>query len=135
MRRSETVPAAWLGDPRSLRLAWLAATAVLVVIIGILTLAPTVALPHSHDHWDKLAHLAAFLALVLPTALLWPRAAVWVGVLAVAYGGAIELIQPYTGRSAELADLLADAVGVGLGLLVGARLRRMPLVRRMLGTA
>jgi VanZ family protein len=43
----------------------------------------------------------------------------------VAYGGAIELLQRWVpGRSAEWGDLLADAIGVGLGWAVGRALRR-----------
>jgi VanZ family protein len=33
----------------------------------------------------------------------------------IAMGVAIEFIQPYTGRHFELADMLADALGVALG--------------------
>ena len=45
----------------------------------------------------------------------------------VAMGVAIEFLHPYTGRDFEVADMLADTLGVGLGwvgaLLVGLRSR------------
>jgi VanZ family protein len=50
-------------------------------------------------------------------------------VLAIAYGGLIELIQPLVGRSAESADLLAHALGALAGAGLGLALRR-GLVRR-----
>lgn len=121
------------GEPGSLRnlwRVWLVSTIAIAVCIGILTLMPTPTMPRSPVYWDKIAHLVAFLVLVFPTAALWPRATAWVGLLAVAYGGAIELIQPFTGRSAEVGDLLADGIGVGLGILLGGSLRRIIAARR-----
>lgn len=103
--------------------AWLVSTLVIATVIGILTLMPSHALPRGPWGSDKLAHLLAFLALVFPTAALWPRVSAMVGVIAVAYGGAIEIIQPFTGRSAEFADLVADGTGVGLGIILGSSLR------------
>ena len=50
----------------------------------------------------------------------------WYALGFVAMGIAIEFIQPYTGRDFELADMLADALGVALGwgvALVGVRTR------------
>jgi VanZ family protein len=48
----------------------------------------------------------------------------WYALGFVAMGVAIEFIQPYTGRDFEVADMLADALGVALGwgaaLLVGS---------------
>lgn len=46
----------------------------------------------------------------------------------VAMGIAIEFIQPYTGRNFEVADMLADALGVLIGwalalIVVGVRAR------------
>lgn len=134
LRTADEASNALFDDARNLRRAWVAATLGLAVVIGVLTLMPTDTLPSSHDHWDKIAHLVAFLALVFPTAVLWPRASAWVGLLAVVYGGGIELVQPYAGRSAELGDLLADMIGVGLGIVLGASLRRVLLARRLVGT-
>ncbi len=119
------------GPDRSyqLRLLWLVSTVSIALLIGVLTLSPTVAMPQSHLLNDKVAHVLAFMALVFPTAVLWPRVTVWVCLAAVVYGGLIEAIQPYTGRSAELADLLADSGGVVLGTFLGL-LTRLALTRR-----
>ena len=46
--------------------------------------------------------------------------------LSIAFGGAIELLQPLVNRSCEMADFLADAVGAILGFLVAAALRSRP---------
>lgn len=118
------------GPSRQVRTLWLGSTLVIAVLIAGLTLSPSASLPQSNLHLDKLAHMAAFFGLVFPTAALWPRVTAWIGLMAVLYGGAIEIIQPYTGRSAEWADLLADGIGVGLGIVLGATLRRLILARR-----
>ena len=39
--------------------------------------------------------------------------------LSIAYGGAIETIQPLVNRNCEMADLFADACGAVLGILGG----------------
>lgn len=115
---------------RHTRTVWLVSTIAIALLIAFLTLTPTPHLPNGNFHWDKLAHMLAFMVLVFPTAALWPRVAAWIGVLAVAYGGAIEIIQPFTGRSAELADLVADGIGVALGIILGTMLRRFVAARR-----
>jgi len=109
---------------RYARPLWLVSTVAIAVLIAVLTLTPTPHMPRSDFQWDKVAHVVAFLTLVFPTAALWPRVAAWMGVLAVSYGGAIEIVQPFTGRSAEVADLVADVVGVVLGLALGTMARR-----------
>ena len=131
MERSNYMPHAQPGQSRFVWTAWLVSTVAIFVVIGVLTLTPTPHMPRGNLHWDKLAHLLAFMVLVFPTAALWPRVTALVGVLAVGYGAAIEVIQPYAGRSAEFADLLADGIGVGLGLILGASLRRVVISRRM----
>lgn len=130
MESSEYMANATSGLARHARTVWLVSTLAIAVLIAVLTLTPTPHMPRGDFHWDKLAHLVAFLVLVLPTAALWPRVAAWVGVLAVLYGGAIEVIQPFTGRSAEFADLLADGIGVALGFILGTTLRRVYMARR-----
>lgn len=99
----------------------LAATAVLALGIAVVTLTPMPAtgLPGS----DKTYHVLAFAALAFPLAFAgrWPVVPVFLG--AVAYGGLIEMLQPMTGRTAEWADLYADALGAVLGIGVGLGLR------------
>ena len=111
------------GNPRYVWIVWLVSTVAIAVAIGILALTPVPAMPRNPMFSDKIAHMLAFLAVVFPTAALWPRAIAWAGLLAVIYGGVIEVIQPFTGRSAELGDLLADGIGVGLGIILGSSLR------------
>ncbi|PVA10036.1 VanZ family protein [Pelagivirga sediminicola] len=104
--------------------AW-GATATLALILCALTLYPA-ASKAGVSGLDKLYHFIGFGALALPLCLAYPRRA-WAVVLGVtAFGGAIELIQPYVGRGAEWADLLADA----LGALSAAGLARVLSRRR-----
>jgi VanZ family protein len=77
---------------------------------------------------DKLEHLAAYGALMFWFAFLYrrtpARAAYALGFIAM--GIAIEFIQPYTGRDFELADMLADALGVALGWAAALAAFRWP---------
>jgi VanZ family protein len=74
--------------------------------------------------WDKLAHLFSYAGLAFLLALvgLFRRRPSWaaygtVFAIVVLYGAADELAQiPVPGRSADLADWLADAMGATLGL-------------------
>jgi VanZ family protein len=103
-----------------------AVTLVLAVIIAVLTLAPMPAGGPAGS--DKIYHILAFACLAFPLPLVRPRWAVWVILSVIAYGGAIEVIQPFFGRQAEWADLFADGIGAILGASVarqlGLRLRR-----------
>lgn len=97
----------------------------LIVVVGALALTPAPAVELGLG-WDKMNHLLAFASLAL-CALLGYRAprALQLGLLAalLAYGGLIEVLQQFVPtRSAEWADLLADAIGIGIGTLVSALL-------------
>ena len=74
---------------------------------------------------DKLHHLMGFAALMLPVTSLYPRWTLPMLALALGFGGAIELIQPYVGRSRELADWGADSAGAVLGTALGLMLARL----------
>ena len=77
---------------------------------------------------DKVYHLISFAILTLPIAIIRPRA-IWIILsLSIAFGGAIELLQPLVNRNCEMADFLADTVGAILGVLVtrALRARRRP---------
>ncbi|WP_421856446.1 VanZ family protein [Oceanicaulis sp.] len=68
---------------------------------------------------DKLNHLAAFVVLTLLARASWPSLMRWQTALGLAgFGAAIELAQGLSrlGRTASLADFLADLIGIGLGL-------------------
>jgi hypothetical protein len=77
---------------------------------------------------DKQIHALAFCLLVLPLSLTRPASIHWLAPCALAYGAAIELIQPFVGRSAEWGDLLADGIGIAVGIMPG-------LIRARLGRA
>ena len=104
----------------------LTATAILSFVIAYLTLSPSP--PHvglEELLSDKAYHVIAFAALIFPSALLYARSLIWVIPAALMFGGAIELIQPYVGREAEVADFLADAVGLSVGIVSGLILRML----------
>lgn len=101
------------------------ATLLLAGVIAWLTLTPNPPAPELNRLLsDKHYHAIAFAALVLPSALLYARSLIWMLPLAALFGGAIELVQPYMGRDAEAADLLADVIGIGVGTVLGLVLRR-----------
>ncbi len=71
--------------------------------------------------WDKAQHAIAFFVLtVWFSALVSRRRVGWLVLAMLAFGGLIELAQmSVTYRHAELADFIADAVGVIAGAAVG----------------
>lgn len=79
--------------------------------------------------WDKLHHAAAFVVLTVLCGRGWLRLPWPVLVLIMlAAGIGIELVQglPAIGRDADVWDVVADAVGLVLGLAVLAALRHRP---------
>ena len=94
------------------------ATIIIAFAIGLATLTPVETLPNVSGS-DKLYHLISFAILTLPIAIIRPKA-MWVILsLSIAYGGAIEIIQPLVNRNCEMADLFADACGAVLSILGG----------------
>ena len=97
-------------------------TIIIAFAIGLATLTPVEKLPTVSGS-DKVYHLISFAILTLPIAIIRPRA-IWIILsLSIAYGGAIEIIQPLVNRNCEMADFLADAFGAILGVLVARALR------------
>ncbi|MBW7923518.1 MAG: VanZ family protein [Burkholderiaceae bacterium] len=109
MRRDAVIRAAF----------WLALAAVLV-----LSLWPSPEPPPVSTGWDKSDHAVAwFVVGLLGVGAYGNRPRLW-GAL-WAYGGAIELLQGLTGyRTGDWGDWFADAVGIGLALVLGAIARR-----------
>ena len=105
-------------DGRRRRTAAIGLTVGLSITIATLTLIPLNA-PEGVPGIDKLHHVLAFVALILPCAALYPKALLKVMLTAALYGGVIEIIQPHVGRSGELADFIADLLGIGFGALLG----------------
>ncbi|MCB1339730.1 MAG: VanZ family protein [Pseudooceanicola sp.] len=108
-------------DKTARRIALLATLGV-AMFIAYATLTP---MPHvpGPPGADKAGHLVAFALLTLPLAVVAPRHLLWLLPLGIAYGGAIELIQPHVGRSRELADFLSDGAGAVIGSVAGLALR------------
>ena len=101
------------------------ATIIIAFAIGLATLTPVEKLPQVSGS-DKVYHLIFFAILTLPIAIIRPQA-IWIILsLSIAYGGLIELLQPLVNRNCEMADLLADAVGAMLGVLVTRALKASP---------
>lgn len=105
---------------RPLQRLFLLACATLLV----LSLMPTERLmPGSGS--DKLDHLGAFLLLAVLGRLAWPGAGGGLALGLVAFGALIEGLQALTPhRYAEFGDLVADALGVGLGMALMIRVAR-----------
>lgn len=100
-------------------------TALIAVLIAVTTLAPEMPGPRGVAGIDKLWHLLAFAALAVPLAWRFPHHWRRVALAALAYGGAIELVQPVIGREAEWGDFLADGLGAVAGARLGAWLGRV----------
>jgi VanZ family protein len=108
--------------------AWRRLLALLLVGVTALALLPAPKVGPDLG-WDKFNHLAAFAALSFSATLGWrgPRP-LQIGVLLalLGYGGLIELLQMFVpNRSAEWSDLLADAIGIGIGALAAASVLRL----------
>lgn len=78
--------------------------------------------PEPSTGWDKLDHLVAFATLALNAVLAWRlNRAARITFALLFYGALIEAVQTLIpGRSGELTDVLADAVGIGIGLALAA---------------
>ena len=103
------------------RRAWRWALATLFMAVSYLALTPDPP-PYIDTGWDKANHLLAFGALAFAARFALPPAR-WQGTLIVlallGYGVLIEVLQSFVpGRQAEFADVLADGVGIGVGVLV-----------------
>ena len=90
----------------------------------MLSLWPLETLP-SVPGTDKTHHLIAYAALVFPTALRKPDKWIMIGLLFLAYSGAIELFQPFVNRYGEWLDMAANSLGVICGLLVAELINRL----------
>ncbi|MHA6287767.1 VanZ family protein [Maricaulis sp. CAU 1757] len=99
-----------------------------LLVITDLALQPGYNTPPRLFGSDKLEHVGAFALLAGLASQGWPRRREWIiAPLLGLYGIGIELLQatPQVGRTASLADVAADLVGIGLGLLTGALVRRL----------
>jgi len=116
--------------PVPLRL-WRGVLVLLVAAICVLAFMPVPPQTLSSG-WDKLNHAFAFATLAVTAGHGFPgrRRIAGIAVALVAFGGFIEVVQAFVpGRSSEWADLLADGVGIAVGLAV------LEAVQRLRGSA
>ena len=104
-------------------LLWIGALA--AITVGSLWPQP----PDAVGGSDKLMHVAAY---TLLSALTWPAFALWRGGIVliaafglIIFGIAIEVVQPLVGREQSIADAVANAAGVVLGLTFAQVARRV----------
>jgi len=107
------------SEPR----AALAVTALLALVVGIITLTPQEHMPSAPGS-DKLHHFLAFAALAFPMAIARPRAVILMVLLVSLYGALIEVIQPHVGRHGDVMDAIANAGGAICGAVLGAASNR-----------
>lgn len=89
-----------------------------LVAATVLMLAPQGApTPRSLFGLDKIDHFMAFMVLAFVAAQAFPTRRLWlIGLGLAAYGGAIEVVQRFVGRSMDLLDFAADVAGILVGL-------------------
>jgi VanZ family protein len=113
------------GLPRPWRLALYALAS---LILSYMALAPEHDVPGSDLVWDKLEHASAWTVLTLLGLLLSTKRRWAIGLFALAFGALIEVLQavmPF-GRDGNVADWIADAVGIAAAYvlwLIAWRLR------------
>ncbi|MCE2573787.1 VanZ family protein [Motilimonas eburnea] len=90
----------------------------LIIVISYLAFAPA-PVQIQINHFDKVNHLAAFASLALVGRFAFTLAPWQLTLWLLGYGALIEGIQAFIpNRFASGFDLLADLIGIGLGLLV-----------------
>lgn len=97
---------------------------VALVTIFILAMIPLPAAMTVFEMQDKVEHAGAFVVLMLIGHAAWPRRSTAIALLLVVYGILIEVAQHSltTNRVGDPWDVVADSVGVALGLLLIRRL-------------
>jgi len=101
-------------------------TAVAVLVVSLtLMIGPFGGAEAATGVWDKSAHFVTFGLILWSFGVLFrrlPRLAA--AALAVLLGAAVEVVQGLVGRDASWGDLLADALGVAVALLLWVLWRR-----------
>jgi len=100
---------------------WQSHSAIVLTAITVFSLIPLPELPEIPGS-DKTHHLIAYACLMLPAALRRPKYLWAIALFFITWSGLIELIQPYVNRYGEWVDLLANTVGVAIGVLLGGLL-------------
>ena len=116
------------GLPRRLRLALYAAA---TLILTYMALAPERDVPGADLVWDKAEHASAWTVLTLAGLVLSTTRRWAIGVFATVFGAVIEVLQavmPF-GRDGNVADWIADVIGVAAAYLLWLIARRLGWVR------
>lgn len=101
---------------------WLVLSVLLLAVVTYGSLTPRMPLPEVMSN-DKLRHFLAYAAIALPIALARPRGWGWMLAGLLGWSIMIEFVQPLVGRSRDIRDFMANATGVGLGILLATGLR------------
>lgn len=98
----------------------LTAVAVLAVFLTLM-IGPFGGVEAAANVWDKAAHFVVFGLFLWSFGVLFRRLPrLLAAALTIAMGGAVEIVQGMVGRDASWGDLLADALGVAVALLLWA---------------
>lgn len=91
----------------------------------IFTMMPSQHIPDSVIFWDKAQHALAFFMLMFTGAIAYAKRLAWIAIFLLLYGASIEIMQQYftTSRNGDILDIVADTVGVILGLIIYAIVR------------
>ena len=92
-----------------------------VALVGsyVAAIVPQDMAPHIGNLSDKSTHFIAFAVLTLLLRLSYQIGIVWTSFLLLFYAIFIEISQYFTpNRSAELLDVVADVIGIAIGLLL-----------------
>lgn len=109
-----------LSDSRTWRFAFFF-TAIVILVLALMPISA----PLPSTGWDKTNHLLAFGVLAWLGRGAWPPRLHIVIPALVGYGVVIEVLQSFTpNRSAEVSDVVADAVGVILGIFIATATSR-----------
>ena len=106
-------------------------SSLIAIGIAVLTLTPASAPPLGPiAQSDKVYHVVAFAVLAFPIAFLRPSWLILTVPVYMAFGGLIEIVQPFVGRDRSLTDWVADLIGLGIGVAVGRTVAHVaPLAR------
>ena len=111
----------------NLQIIALFTTLCLAVVIAAATLTPGAG-KLAPQGADKLFHTAGFAMLVMPMLMVQLKTGLVIAPMALLFGGAIELIQPYVNRFGDLSDFWADFAGVLIGVTLAILLN--PFVKQ-----
>ncbi len=97
---------------------WLRVAATLTLLgLLLLLLGPALAIEAQRPGADKVGHVGAFAIMFGAVAILFDRLPPWgVALLTIAVGAATEVAQGYVGRDPDPLDMVANIIGIGIGL-------------------